>query len=158
MTSLGALIIEYIWRDRWMKWCFTSRRPLLYVIYLIYMCVCVCVCVCVLCYIWLAKVLLWFEPTLTWKCVPYIYICMGVWGWIKEISGMDMKMDWCHFVLLKKTKPKKRAPCLVGFCCLFPPYPPLFILNQDLRDSVGGEISVPRQLCSNSQTFEPLSI
>ncbi len=64
-------------------------------------------------------------------------------------------MDWCHFVLLKKTTPKnkKRALCLEGFCCLFPPYPPLYFKSKDVRDSVGGAISFQRQLCSNSQTL-----
>ncbi len=63
-----------------------------------------------------------------------------------------MKMDWCHFALLKKDNPKKGHYVWRVFVVFFLHIPP-FILNQDLRDSVGGEISVQRQLCSNSQTL-----
>lgn len=71
MTSQGALIIEYI--------------SYIYI----------CVGVCVLCYIWLPKVLLWFVPTLTWKCVPYI--CMVYEVESKRNIWMDMK--WIGVIL-----------------------------------------------------------
>jgi len=63
------------------------------------------------------------------------------------------------FCFTKKNQAKKKGHHVWRvFVVFFLHIPPLLILNQDLRDSVGGEISVPRQLCSNSQTFEPLSI
>ncbi len=115
------------------------------------MCVCVCVCVFFVLYM-TSQGALMICANLDLK-VCALYICM-----VYEVESKKYldgyEMDWCHFVLLKKTSQKKGHYVWRVFVVFFLHIPPPpFILNQDLRDSVGGEISVPRQLCSNSQTL-----